>query len=99
MRTSLVLLLAGTLLMGCQSAGTKFDYPISEEAKQALARAEADIKEAQVHQELWTTAQMALENAKKAAAKGDSEGVIKFTQEASDLAKIGIEQARYPSVQ
>lgn len=70
--------------------------PLNEEAKAALAKAEADVKEAQSKKALWTTAQDALKAAKAAAEKGDSAAVIKNATKASEHAKLGIEQTKYP---
>lgn len=70
--------------------------PLSEEAKTALAKAEADVKEAQSKKALWTTAQDALKAANAAAEKGDSAAVIKHAAKASEHVKLGIEQTKYP---
>ncbi|MBU0593444.1 MAG: hypothetical protein ABIG70_05350 [Pseudomonadota bacterium] len=69
---------------------------LSDAAKQALAQAEADIKAAKEKDALWTTAADALKQAKEAAKKNDSAEVIKNAKEASDHAKLGIEQKKYP---
>ena len=69
---------------------------LSEEAKAALAKAEADVKEAQSKKALWTTAQDALKAAKAAAEKNDSATVIKNANKASEHAKLGIAQTQYP---
>jgi hypothetical protein len=69
---------------------------LSEEAKAALAKAEADVKEAQAKKALWTTAQDALKAAKAAAEKNDSAAVIKNANKASEHARLGIEQTKYP---
>jgi murein lipoprotein len=69
---------------------------LSDEAKQALAQAEADIKAAQEKKALWTTAQDALKQAKEAAKKNDSAAVIKHAKQASEHAKLGIAQTQYP---
>jgi len=69
---------------------------LTDEAKQALAKAEADIKSAQTKKALWTTAQDALKKAKTAAEENDSAAVIKHAKEASELAQLGIAQTQYP---
>lgn len=69
---------------------------LSEEAKQALAQAEADVKAAQAKKALWTTAQDALKQAKAAAEKMDSAAVIKHAKVASEHAQLGIAQSQYP---
>ena len=100
------------LLDGCQgSTLAKPDAPVaktaktaavtakpmpSEEAAQALAKAEADIKEAKAKNGLWTTATDALKKAQEAAAKGDSAATLKFSKITSDQARLGLEQKNYP---
>lgn len=69
---------------------------LTDEAKQALAKAEADIKAAQDRKALWMPAQDALKKAKAAAKGHDSAMVIKHAKEASELAQLGIEQTKYP---
>lgn len=98
------------LLGGCQSSGTpKPDASataapateaakpaLSEEAKQALAKAEADVKEAKTKSALWTTAGNALKAAQEAAAKGDSAATLKHSKTASEHARLGLTQKSYP---
>lgn len=96
------------LIAGCQGgAPVKPEVPvteaakpaqpaISDEAKQALAKAEADVKAAKAQNALWTTADGALKSAKEAAAKGDSAAVLKFAKTASTQANLGIGQKAYP---
>lgn len=101
---------AGLLtLTGCEStmptkpdvvkAPAKAEAPqaqLSDEAKQALAQAEADVKAAREKKALWTTAQEALKQANEAAKKNDSAAVIKHAKKASEHAKLGIAQTQYP---
>lgn len=99
------------LLGGCQGGATvKSEAPaaarpaaeaaskpsLSDEARNALAKAEADIKEAKAQKALWTTAEAALKKAQEAAAKGDSAATLKFAKTASDQARLGLEQRNYP---
>ncbi|MBZ0094796.1 MAG: hypothetical protein K8H75_05355 [Sulfuricella sp.] len=92
------------MLGGCQSSGTaKPDSAaeaakpaLPEEARQALAKAEADVKEAKAQSALWTTAQDALKKAQEAAAKGDSAATLKFSKTASEHARLGLAQKGYP---
>lgn len=97
------------LLGGCQSSGTAKSEPasaapaveaaklvLSEEALQALAKAETDVKEAKVQKALWTTAEDALKKAQEAAAKGDSAATLKFSKTASEHARLGLMQNTYP---
>ncbi len=69
---------------------------LSDQAKQALAQAEADVKAAQEKKGLWTTAMDSLKKAREAAKKFDSAAVIKNAKEASEDAKLGIAQTQYP---
>lgn len=71
---------------------------LTEEAKQALATAEADIKAARAKNALWTTAQDALKKAKDAAENHDSATVIQQAKTASDHARLGIEQSQQPAM-
>jgi len=107
MHKFLIALAAASLvgLAGCQGGGmaTKQDTPaqpakpaISEDASKALTQAEADVKSAKSKNALWTTAADELKKAQDAAAKGDSAAVIKHAKTASDHAKLGIEQTKYP---
>lgn len=98
------------LLGGCQSSGTAKPDPsaavtpaaeaakpaLSEEARQALTKAEADVKEAKGQKVLWTTAEDALKKAKEAAAIGDSAATLKFSKTASEHARLGLMQKTYP---
>jgi len=72
---------------------------ISQAAADALANAEADVKAAIAAKSLWTTADEALKRAREAAAKDDSAEVIKQSAIASEQARLGIEQTRYPLAQ
>lgn len=91
---------AGVLaLAGCQSAPSKDAAAapaLTDEAKAALAKAEADTKAADAKKALWTTAADALKAAQEAAKKGDSAGVISNAKKASDHAKMGTDQKAYP---
>ena len=94
------------ILGGCEAtAPVKEEAPapkaevkpsLTEEAKAALAKAQADVKEAKAKKALWTTADEALKSAEKAAAEFDSNAVIKNAGVASEQAKSGIEQTQYP---
>ena len=69
---------------------------LSDDAKQALAKAEADVKTAKAKKVLWTTASDALDKAKDAAEKGDSNAVIKNAKAASGFVKLNLDQSEYP---
>ncbi|MDO9064396.1 MAG: hypothetical protein Q7U25_04190 [Sulfuricella sp.] len=114
MRNTLVTIISfGFLLLGgCQSSGmVKPDSSAatpaaeaakpapSEEARQALAKAEADVKEAKTQKALWTTAEEALKKAQEAAANGDSAATLKFSKTASEQARLGLMQKSYPLTQ
>lgn len=90
------LLSAALIALGSANAMANEAPALSDEAKQALSKAEADVKEAQSKKALWTTAQDALKKAKEAADKGDSAGVIAASKKASDQAHLGIKQLSYP---
>lgn len=112
MRNTLITIFTFSFLLlgGCQSSGTaKPDSSavatpateaakpsLSEEARQALTKAEADVKEAKSQKALWTTAQDALKKAQEAAAKGDSATTLKFSKTASEHARLGLTQKSYP---
>lgn len=107
MRNTLISLatLGFLLLGGCQStapvtaeapAASPAKPALSDEAKQALAKAEADIKEAKAQGALWTTAADALKKAQDAATKGDSAATLKFAKTASEHAGLGLKQKAYP---
>ncbi|MEW5787468.1 MAG: hypothetical protein AB1899_06400 [Pseudomonadota bacterium] len=72
---------------------------ISDEAKQALTQAEADVKSAKSKFALWTTAETALKQAQEAAKAGDSAAVVKQAKKASEQAQFGIAQLSYPSTE
>jgi murein lipoprotein len=69
---------------------------ISAEAKAALASAQAAAKDAQSKNALWTTAQNALNAAEAAAAKGDSDTVMKQAKIVNDHVQKGLVQLNYP---
>jgi murein lipoprotein len=69
---------------------------ISAEAQAALTAAQADVKAAKAKNALWTTAENALKAAEAAAAKGDSETVLKQSKLASDHVQKGLAQLGYP---
>lgn len=72
---------------------------INAEAQAALSNAAAAVKEAKEKYALWTTAENALNAANEAAAKGDSEAVIKNAKTAEEQAHLGLEQAQKPPLE
>ena len=109
MRNSLFALMAASLLtLGGCATQTETTAPkaaeaakpaISADAQAALSAAQAAAQDAKAKGALWTTAENALKAAEAAAEKGDSEGVIKNAKTASDQVKLGLEQAKYPTLQ
>ena len=91
---TIAFLLLGTPAVADQSAAAA--TPVSEEASQALSKAEAEVKQAKAKGSLWTTTEDALKKAKEAAAKGDSATTLKLSKTASDQARLGMEQLNYP---
>jgi len=69
---------------------------VTDEAKQALSKAEADVKAARAKGALWTSAEDALNKAKESAQEGDSSAVIKHAKTASEHVQLGLEQLKYP---
>lgn len=108
MKKLLIALSSATMLIlaGCEgTVPAKEEAPapkaevkpsLTDEAKAALAQAQADVKEAKAKKALWTTAEDALKKAESAAAEFNSQAVIKSAKTASDHAKMGIEQTKYP---
>ncbi|MEO1768021.1 hypothetical protein [Thiobacter aerophilum] len=94
--TAGILVLGGCQTAPTQTAANSATPALSEEAKAALAKAEADVKAADAKGALWTTAENALKAAKEAAAKGDSAAVIKHAKVASEHAAMGLAQKSYP---
>lgn len=86
-------------LSGCQTTPEQAAKPkLSDEAQIALSWAQADVKDAAKAGGLWTVADDALKAAKAAADKGDSANTIKNAKKASELAKLGIGQTKYPLI-
>jgi hypothetical protein len=90
--------MAGGGLAAAADAGTE-KYAITAEASGKLERAIADVRQAEARRNLWTTVAVALDDARRAAAKGDSAAVIRHASVASEQARLSIEQADYPTVQ
>lgn len=70
---------------------------LSDEAKKALADAEAAAKAAYAQHALWVPADAALKKAKEAATAGQSDAVIKEAMKAMELIKLGEGQVDYVS--
>jgi hypothetical protein len=65
-------------------------------AQEAVHQAEDAVRRAQEQRALWTTAQEALERARAAAARGDYPAAIAAARFATQQARLGMEQTRYP---
>ena len=84
-----LLLISGLLLAGLTPA-----HAASEaEFKSAYAAAESAEREAGQSRNRWTTTEVALSAARKAAASGDFEAAVASAKEAEALAKASIFQA------
>lgn len=98
--------LLGLFVAGCASAPKQAAAPaepakptLSEEAKAALAQAEADAKAAKAAFTYWVPAENALKAAQEAAKAADSATVIKQAKKVSDLCKISALQPGYISTE
>lgn len=80
-------------------AAEKPKTDITEEARGALAQAEADVANARARFALWTTAESALNLARDAARAGDSPTVVKQAAIASEQARKGLDQLAYPGTE
>jgi hypothetical protein len=70
-----------------------------EAARALLAQAETDVQRARSKHALWTKAWEDLIAARNAAASRDPDAVMRNAREASELARLGLEQLAYPAVQ
>lgn len=69
-----------------------------EAARALLAQAETDVQRARSKHALWTKAWEDLIAARNAAAAKDPDAVTRYSREASELARLGLEQLAYPAV-
>jgi ABC-type uncharacterized transport system auxiliary subunit len=111
MRTTMLACSSAALIVlaGCAGGPPKAETPtemakpgemkpvLTEEAKKALAMAEAKAKEAKAKDALWTTADAALKKADEAARAGDSATVIKQAKIVEEHVGLGVGQLSYPS--
>lgn len=92
-------LVATTLLAIAGTAGAQQAAPkISAEAAATFDQAVKEMKQAQARRNVWTTVGIALDEAKRAAAQGDSAQVIRLATLASEHARLSVLQADYPGV-
>ena len=71
---------------------------LAEEARAMLAQAETDVQRARSKRALWTKAWEDLIAARNAASSKDPDAVMRYSREASELARLGLEQLAYPAV-
>jgi hypothetical protein len=69
-----------------------------EAARALLAQAETDVQRARSRHALWTKAWEDLIAARNAAAGKDPDAVMRYSRDASELARLGLEQLAYPAV-
>jgi hypothetical protein len=69
-----------------------------EAARALLAQAETDVQRARSKHALWTKAWEDLIAARNAASSKDPDAVVRYSREASELARLGLEQLAYPAV-
>ena len=69
-----------------------------EAARALLAQAETDVQRARSKRALWTKAWEDLIAARNAASAKDPDAVMRYSREASELARLGLEQLAYPAV-
>lgn len=97
-------LLGALVLAGCATAPEEppakpvAQGGLSKEAMDALAQAEADVKDARKSGNSWSTATDALKAAEEAARKGDSSAVLKNAKKASEQARLSQTQKKYPTL-
>jgi murein lipoprotein len=99
MASLLALLIAGCSTAPSQQAAAPATPTLSDEAKAALAQADATVKSAKANFTLWIPADTAYAKAQEAAKAGDSATVIKQAKIVADLSKIASAQANYPSTE
>jgi hypothetical protein len=73
--------------------------PACKRARDGVAQAEAAVKAALAQRALWTTAQDALREARRAMAAGEYEKAARSASVATEQAQLGIEQTGYPMFQ
>lgn len=72
---------------------------LSAEAQQALAQAEAAVKDAKAKYALWIPTDKAFKMAQDAAKAGDSDAVIKQSKVVTEQVKGSLAQLNYPSTE
>lgn len=87
------LILAALALPAAQASGAAN----AGDARMAIAGAERAIDEARAQQALWTSAEEALRQARRALDGGDFAAAINYAGFASGQAQLGIVQKQYPT--
>ena len=88
-------------LIACAGPGQNSDLSrpaLSREAIFALAVAEAEVETARSSHTLWVAAEEALSRARAAAESADNVTVIEEARRASELCRLGAQQATTPPV-
>ena len=70
----------------------------AEEARALLAQAETDVQRARARRALWQRAWEDLIAARQAVAARDHANAARLARNASEFAKLGLEQLAYPAV-
>ena len=71
---------------------------LAEEARAMLAQAETDVQRARARRALWQRAWEDLVAARQAVASKEHAQAIRLARNASELARLGLEQLAYPAV-
>ena len=71
---------------------------LAEEARAMLAQAETDIQRARARRALWQRAWEDLVAARQAVAARQNAEAIRLAKNASEFARLGLEQLSYPAV-
>jgi hypothetical protein len=95
------------ILVACLAEGLIMTAPVlgatpgeageaAQDARVAVAGAQAAVERAAEKRTLWTTAQDALRDAQEALARQDYAAAERSARFAADQARLGIEQLEYP---
>lgn len=71
---------------------------LAEEARALLAQAETDVQRARARRALWQRAWEDLIAARQAVTAKDHAIAVRHARDASEFAKLGLEQLAYPAV-
>lgn len=96
------------MLVACLAVGLSLGLPrapraghcdAEQQARAAVAQAEAAVQAAAERRALWTTAQDALRSAQEALARRDYAAAQQFARFAAEQARLGIQQLDYPRLE